>query len=442
MTKRAAVLGLGKSGVSAANLAAKLKYKVFASDSEKKRKIQNLSSAVSVEFDGHTDRVLDNDIIIKSPGIHSDIPILKKAAIKKIPIISELKFALNNSKYKKIIAITGTNGKTTTTDLISKIVKAHFKDSIVCGNIGFPLSDKALKTTKNTIISMELSSYQLEDTPDFHPDISVLLNITPDHIEHHKSMANYIKAKQNILNNQTKNDFAIINYENTLCRKLSAAAKAKKIFFSKKPLKNGVYYNNGSFVFAFGGKTNQINPKINIVGLHNIENILAACAACFCAGIPLKTIEKTISSYKGAAHRIEFVKTIGGVDYYNDSKSTTVDSTRAALESFQNNIVLILGGLDKGFSYTPIKKLIQQKVKALLLIGSAANKIKKDLKGSSPIYDCFNIKKALQKAKAISESGDTVLFSPACASFDQFKNFEERGDIFKALVLKVKKQTR
>ncbi|MDR3244691.1 MAG: UDP-N-acetylmuramoyl-L-alanine--D-glutamate ligase [Elusimicrobiota bacterium] len=435
--KSASILGLGKSAIAAANLAIKLKYKVFASDIGKKRKIKGLNKKVSVEFCGHSDKVLKNSVIIKSPGIHSDIPIIRKALKKGIEVISELKFALNNSKYKQIIAVTGTNGKTTTTDLISKIVKNHFKDSIVCGNIGYPLSDKALKTTQKTIISMELSSYQLEDTPDFRPNISVLLNITPDHLEHHKSIANYIKAKKNILKNQQENDFAIINYENKICRALSKSSKAKKVFFSKKPIKKGVYYHKGLIVFALAPKKETINPKINIVGLHNIENILAASAACFCAGIPLKTIEKTISSYKGVSHRIEFVKSIKGVSYYNDSKSTTVDSTRAALESFKGNILLIIGGLDKGFPYTPLKKLIKEKVKYILIIGSASAKIKKDLSGCAPIYDCLNIKNAVMKAFNLSKKGDIVLFSPACASFDQFKNFEERGDIFKSLVRKI-----
>ena len=453
MSKKISVLGLGKSGAAAANLAVKLGYEVFASDNGGKKKISDLNKKAKTEFCGHTDKVLDADFIVKSPGIHSDIPILKKAAEKKIPVISELKFALQNSKYKKLIAITGTNGKTTTTDLTAKIIKAAYKDSIVCGNIGKPLSELALKTTKKTIITAELSSYQLEDTPDFSPDISVCLNITPDHLEHHKTMARYIKAKENVFINQKSEAFAVINYDDKICRKISRKIKAKKIFFSKKPLKNGVYYDNGKIVLSLrppsrnpavkneiaglarnDGKGIVILPQIKIVGMHNIENILAASAAAFCAGASPKIIEKTVSSYKGVEHRIEYVKTISGAAYYNDSKSTNVDSTRVALEAFKGNILLIMGGLDKGAPYAPLKKLIKERVKAVLLVGLASEKIKKELKGCSVFYDCKTVKNAVGKAHKIAKPEDIILLSPACASFDQFSNFEERGKTFKGCV--------
>ncbi|MCL2484709.1 MAG: UDP-N-acetylmuramoyl-L-alanine--D-glutamate ligase [Endomicrobia bacterium] len=437
MSKKIGVLGLGKSGVAAANLAVKLGYDVFASDSGKKREIAGLNKKVKTEFGGHTDKILDSGIIIKSPGIHSDIPILKKAKKRKIKVISELEFSLNNSKYKKIIAITGTNGKTTVTDLTSKIIKAAHKDSIVAGNIGFPLADKSLKTTKNTYITMELSSYQLEDMPEFRPDISVLLNITPDHLEHHKTMAKYIKAKENIFINQKSKDYAVINADDKICRKIASKTSAKVIFFSKNKLKKGVYYDNGSFVIALGKKKVILKPKVNIVGMHNIENIMAAIAASYCAGVKPAVIEKVISNYKGVEHRIEFVKKVKGADFYNDSKSTNVDSTRVALESFGKNILLIMGGLDKGSSYKPLKNLLKERVKAVFLIGSASEKIKKDLGGSAAFYDCQNINNAVNKALATVKSGDIVLLSPACASFDQFDNFEQRGRIFKELVCKL-----
>ncbi|MDR1941522.1 MAG: UDP-N-acetylmuramoyl-L-alanine--D-glutamate ligase [Endomicrobium sp.] len=444
------VLGLGKSGAAAANLAVKLGYETFASDSGKEREISKLNKKVMTEFGRHSVKVLQYPVIIKSPGICSDIAMLKKAAEKNVKVISELAFSLRHSKYKKIIAVTGTNGKTTVTDLISKIVKAAFKDSIVCGNIGLPLSQKALQTSKNTVITMELSSYQLEDTPEFKPDISVLLNITPDHLEHHGSMAKYIKAKEKIHINQTRGGFAVINYDDKICVKSALKTKAEKIFFSKKPLKNGVYYDGGKIVINIpalcgksrsgkaagqsGSKKIVINPKINIVGMHNVENVLAATAAAYCAGVKPAVIEKIISSYKGVEHRIEYVRTLNGVQYYNDSKSTNVDSARVALESFKGGIFLIMGGLDKGAPYSPLKKLVAKRVKAVLLIGSASSKIKKELAGSCVFYDCKNIENAVKKAYLTAKKGDIVLLSPACASFDQFKNFEERGKIFKTLV--------
>jgi UDP-N-acetylmuramoylalanine--D-glutamate ligase len=440
MCKNLGVLGLGKSGVAAANLAIKLGYNVFASDpnTAKKRKIKKLNKKIIAEFGNHSKKILNSNVIVKSPGIHSDISILKKAIKKKIIVISELAFSLKNSKYKKIIAITGTNGKTTTTDLTAKIIKSVYKESIVVGNIGTPLSDKTLKTDKNTYITMELSSYQLEDTPDFRPNISVLLNITPDHLEHHKTMNAYIKAKQNVFINQRFGDFAILNYDDKICRMISSKVKANLIYFSKKALINkGVFYSNGKIVIKTSKKHFEIKPKINIVGSHNIENILAATAASYIAGVNPEDIEKIISKYKGVEHRIEFVKTVSGSDYYNDSKSTNTDSTRVALESFDKNILIIMGGRDKGLSYLPLMTLVKDKVKAIFLIGEASNKIRKDLSGATNFYDCGNIKNAVKQVYKISVPCDTVLLSPACASFDQFKNFEERGNIFKQLVHKL-----
>jgi UDP-N-acetylmuramoylalanine--D-glutamate ligase len=436
MKKNIGVLGLGKSGVAAANLAAKLGYNVFASDRKEKR-IKNLNKKTIKEFGGHSDKILNSDIIIKSPGVHSDIPVLKKAREQKIKIMSELAFSLENSKYKKIIAITGTNGKTTATDLISKIIKAVHKDSIVSGNIGFPLADKALKTAETTFITMELSSYQLGDTPDFRPDISVLLNITPDHLEYHKTMGAYMRAKENIFINQKGGDFAVINYDDKICRKISEKTKVAVIFFSKKPLKKGVFYDNGSIVINVEEKHSVIKPKINIVGTHNIENVLAAAAASYVAGVKPAVIEKIVSKYKGVEHRIEFVKTLNGVDYYNDSKSTNINSARAALESFDKNILIIMGGRDKGIPYTSLKELVKQRVKSIFLIGEASDKIKKDLNGAS-FVDCGNMENAIKQIFRTAVRGDIALLSPACASFDQFENFEERGKEFKKIVLSLR----
>jgi UDP-N-acetylmuramoylalanine--D-glutamate ligase len=436
MGKAIGVLGLGKSGIAVSNLAVKLGYKVFASDN-KKHKINGLDKRVVTELGKHSDKILDSKIIIKSPGISTNISILKKAASQKIKVISELAYSLKNSKYKKIIAITGTNGKTTTTDLISRIIKYSWKDSIVVGNIGYPLADMALKTTKNTYIIMELSSYQLENTCGFRPNVSVLLNITPDHLKRHKTMEAYIRAKENVFINQKKRDFLIINYDDEICKKIALKAKAKIIFFSKQFLKNGVFYNNGKIVVKTDKNCTEINPKINIVGMHNIENILASVAATYAAGIKLDVIEKVISKYKGVEHRLKFVRRLNGVDYYNDSKSTNIDSTKAALESFNGNILLILGGRDKGMPYTPLKELIKRKVKAVFFIGEAANKIKKDLQDSSVFFNSGTIENALNQIPKVAISGDIVLFSPACASFDQFNNFEERGEFFKKLVDKL-----
>jgi UDP-N-acetylmuramoylalanine--D-glutamate ligase len=433
MKRTIGVLGLGKSGIAAANLAAKLGYNVFASDN-REIEIKNLNKKITRELGGHSDKILSSDVIVKSPGIDSNIPILKKARKKNIKIISELAFSLENSRYKKIVAVTGTNGKTTTTDLISKIIKSAYKDSIVSGNMGLPLADKALKTTKKTLIIMELSSYQLEDTPSFKPDISILLNISPDHLEHHKTINAYVKAKENILVNQKFRDFAVINYDDKICRKLSAKTNAEIIFFGKSYIKNGVFYDNGNIVINIKDKNIVLKPKINIIGMHNIENILAATAASYVLGVSPLIIEKIISKYKGVEHRIEFVRALNGVDYYNDSKSTNVNSTKVALESFNKNVLLIMGGRDKGTPYTSIRDLVKQRVKSVFLIGEASNKIRKDLNDYTSFVHCDNIESAVKQIFKTAVKGDTVLLSPACASFDQFKNFEERGKIFKKVV--------
>jgi UDP-N-acetylmuramoylalanine--D-glutamate ligase len=304
----------------------------------------------------------------------------------------------------------------------------------VSGNIGFPLADKALKIAETTFITMELSSYQLGDTPDFRPDISVLLNITPDHLEYHKTMEAYLRAKENIFINQRDGDFTVINYDDKICRKISEKTKAKVIFFSKKPLKKGVFYDSGNIVINVKEKHSVIKPKINIVGMHNIENILAAATASYAAGVKPAVIEKIVSKYKGVEHRIEFVKTLNGVDYYNDSKSTNVDSARVALESFDKNILIIMGGRDKGIPYTPLKELVKQRVKSIFLIGEASDKIKRDLSEAS-FVDCGNMENAVKLIFRTAVRGDIALLSPACASFDQFENFEERGKVFKKMVL-------
>ena len=434
------VLGLGKSGIAAANLAVKKGFKVFASDSGKQKtyKQMGLNKAVRCEFGQHSDKVLQADIIVKSPGLASDLHVLKLAKKKKIPIISELDFALNFIRCKKIIAVTGTNGKTTTTTLIYKIIKKEYKNAVVAGNIGYPISSVVKKINSDTILVLELSSYQLEDSPSFKPEISVSLNITPDHLKHHKTMANYIKAKANIFKNQTNKNFLIYNYEDKILKKEILKSKATKFAFNDTTSKQCISYNNGIFTLKDKAKKENFSIPVKLLGKHNIDNILASIAAAYCAGIKLEIIKKAVSLFKGVEHRIEFVRNLRGVKYYNDSKGTNVDSTKVALEAFDKNIHLILGGQDKGSPYTPIFNLIKEKVKNIVLIGEAAPIIKKALKGSVKMYNAGTIFNAIKIIQKLAVSGDIVLFSPACASFDQFKDFEDRGRVFKQIVSALK----
>ena len=434
------VLGLGKSGIACANLAILKGYKVFASDSGKERSYETmkLNKNVEVEFKKHSTKVLDSDIIIKSPGLSNELEILQQARKRCVPILSELEFALNFAKPKKIIAVTGTNGKTTTTTLIYEIIKKFYKNTFVAGNIGFPISEVVTKLNSKSILVLELSSYQLEDSPFFRPDVSVSMNITCDHLKHHHTMLNYIKAKSNIFVNQKKQDYAIYNYNDKYLKKSILKTVAKKFEFNNSSTTNCIYYKDNNIYLKKGKRTIKLNPKINIPGKHNIDNILASVAASYIVGVKPCVIEKIISKFKGVEHRIEFVTTINGVKYYNDSKGTNVDSTKVALESFDKNIQLILGGQDKGSSYKPLFKLIRKKVKNIFLIGEATNIIKKELKGATTMIECKTLDVAVKKIHSISKKNDIVLFSPACASFDQFNNFEHRGKVFKELVCNIK----
>jgi UDP-N-acetylmuramoylalanine--D-glutamate ligase len=436
-----AVIGLGKSGIAAANLASSKGYNVFASDSGKVKthSAMKLNKKVTVEFGKHSDKVLESDIIVKSPGISSDLPVFKAAQERNIPVMSEFDFALNFVKPKRFIAVTGTNGKTTTTTLIYEIIKKAYKNTVVVGNIGYPLSSLAEKINAKTIVVAELSSYQLEDSPDFRPDISVILNITPDHLKHHKTMKNYIKAKSNVFINQKNKDFVIYNYQDKILRKITSNINATAFSFNANLKKtNTIYYEKGNIYIRYKNKKITLSPDIKIPGRHNIDNILSSVAAAFLSGIKPDIIEKVISSFKGVEHRIEFVKNIKNISYYNDSKATNVDSTKVALEAFDKNIQLILGGQDKGSPYKPIYNLIKKKVKNIFLIGEATPIIKKELEGSAQMYECGTLLNALKKIQTVAEEKDIVLFSPACASFDQFENFEHRGQEFKKIVLSLK----
>lgn len=433
------VVGLGKSGIACANLAIKKGYEVFASDSGKNRthSQMKLNKKVNVEFGQHSDKILDSDFIIKSPGLPSDLPIFKAAKKRNIKIMSELDFALKFIKPKSIIAVTGTNGKTTTTTLIYKIIKKQYTNTVVAGNIGYPITSITNKVNNNTILVLELSSYQLEDSPNFKPTISVSLNITPDHLKHHKTMKNYIKAKDNVFINQTNKNFAIYNGLDKYIKKEISKTKAKKFVFNAIS-KNSINYNDGKIYIKDNNKKIEFDVNIKIPGRHNIDNILAAIMAAYLSKVKIENIQKVINSFKGVEHRIEFVKEIKGVKYYNDSKGTNVDSTKVALESFDKNIQLILGGQDKGSPYKPIYNLIRKKVKNIFLIGEATPIIKKQLKGSASMIECNTLENATKKIYSVAQKGDIVLFSPACASFDQFNDFEHRGKVFKELVLKLK----
>ncbi|MCX7940197.1 MAG: UDP-N-acetylmuramoyl-L-alanine--D-glutamate ligase [Endomicrobia bacterium] len=445
--KKIGLVGLGVSNLQLANYLTNFTDNIFVTEQLPFEKIKSILSqlhpSVKYECGGHTDKIFDSDIVIRSPGIPLHNPLIKRILGKNIPIFTELELAYQILISKLgseplIIAITGTNGKTTTTTLIGKICSS-FKKTVVCGNIGEPLTKFLDSATVDTIFVIEVSSYQLEDIVNFKPKIGCILNITEDHLEHHLSMENYIKSKFNIFKNMTQNDYAVLNYDDINIRNYTpTVSKATIVNFSKShKLDYGCWYDrtSSSAIFNFKNIYESINVKTSLIGEHNLENITAAITCCLLTGIPKDIIENEIKQFRGVEHRLEFVREINGVIYINDSKSTNVNSTVVALKSFSNPVHLILGGRDKGAPYTPLIPLIKQKVKSLLLIGEATDVIYQQLKDLSVnVYKCETLENAVKKAKEISVSGDVVLLSPACSSFDQFTNYEHRGKVFKHIV--------
>lgn len=446
--KKVAVIGAARSGVACANLLSGKGIKVFLSDNKPKSEINSseiidLSPEIETEFGGHSEKILKYDSIIVSPGVPLAVPIIQKSKSLNIPIYSELDVAFSMINPKQVVAVTGTNGKTTTTTLVGEIFNQKTKTSgehvVVGGNIGTPLSKLVDKIDGNTIVVLEISSYQLELSTVFHADIAAILNITPDHIERHKTMEEYIRVKSKIFGNQTKQNFSVLNYDDQYCRKIGEITPGQTIYFSQKEKLNpGVYYYDRKIQISLGQHNYDFILKTNLPGAHNRENILSAVSIGVLAGINLDDIINVLSSFKGVEHRLELVSEIREVKYINDSKATNVDSTKVALESFDQPIILIAGGRDKGAPYIPLQELVKGKVKQILLIGEASEKIFKELGSLTKTTYCSNLSNAVKTAYETASSGDVVLFSPACASFDQFDNYEHRGKVFKELVNKLK----
>jgi len=458
--KKISVLGAARSGIACANLLSSLGAKIFLSEIKKKEEIENLSELnenVETEFGRHSEKLLSCDFLILSPGIPLDIPIIKKAKEKDIPLYSELEIAYRLIQPKLLIAITGTNGKSTTCALVGEIFRQEVITSkekgvitpnkvVVAGNIGYPLSQAVKEIDSQTVVVLEVSSYQLELIEKFHPRVGAILNITPDHLERHQSLENYAKIKARIYVNQTKDDFCIFNAEDEYCRKLARDCLSQVIFFSRqKPLKQGIFLDGKNIILrllAYPFVT--LSPVLKIPGPHNLENALSAVAIGIVVGLSPQTIVRGLESFSGLEHRLEFVREIKGIKFINDSKATNPDSVLVALRSFtgkgvnQSQIILIMGGRDKGLPYRSLLPLIKEKVKVLLLIGEAKEKIAREFAGIAKIIDCVTLEKAVEMAYSLASSGEIVLFSPGCASFDQFRNFEERGKIFKDLVWQIK----
>lgn len=447
--KNILVVGAGLSGISAAKFLLEQKAQVFLYDdktAENLRAEAKLLLEQGVTFiTGQEEQWQKIDfsifsLAVVSPGISLRIPVVQKIQALQIPVIGELELAYLFTKGR-FIAITGTNGKTTTTSLTAEIFRAAGRKIVLGGNIGLPLAEQIKQTDADTTIIAEVSSFQLETTEQFHPVISSILNITPDHLDRHGNMEGYIGAKCKIFARQNKNDYTVLNYDDEITRSLGQRTAGQTVFFSRKEkLEQGVFVEDGQIVIAWQGKKVTVLPvgEIFIQGNHNLENALAAVAMAWFDGIDAEVIANTLRTFRGVVHRLEFVAEINGVKYINDSKGTNVDSTIKALETYPDHIIWIAGGRNKGSSFAPLVPLVKERVTTVVTLGESASLIKEVAVQAGITDDRIYMAKDLADVVAycyrIAVPGDVVLLSPACASWDMFQSYEQRGDIFKNLV--------
>ena len=441
--KRVLVVGLGKSGLAAAHFLRARGARVTVSDARPATLIAELPMLLDegfmVEAGSHGLLTFRRqDLIVVSPGVPANVPELVKVRALGMRIIGELELGAQ-FLAGEVLAITGSNGKTTTTTLVGEILKASGRPTLVGGNIGRPVVDMADEATADTWSVLEVSSFQLETIEEFRPKIAVVLNITPDHLDRHGSFENYAAAKARITENQTPEDYLVLNAEDVPTQLVASRTKAQIYWFSaKRQIKQGAFVRGETIFFTAkeGGKPEPVMPvaEIPLAGAHNVENVCAAICSAKLAGVSSETIRAAVSVFKAVEHRLEFVRELDGVRYYNDSKATNVDATVKAVEAFPGNIHLILGGKDKNSDYAVMGSLLQERVKTVITIGSAAEKIEQQLAGVVKIERAETIDRAVTWAREHAASGDVVLLAPACASFDQFENYEHRGRVFKHLV--------
>jgi len=468
--KRVLVVGLGKSGLAAARFLKERGARVTVSDARPAALIgeltQLLDEGFMVEAGSHGLLTFRRqDLIVVSPGVPMDVPELAQVRAMGMRIIGELELGAKFLQGE-VIAVTGSNGKTTTTSLIGEIFKASGRPTLVGGNIGRPVVEMVAESVAlaqptsleaglstmsaknadsgrddNSVVwnALEVSSFQLETVESFRPRIAMVLNVTPDHLDRHGSFANYAAAKARITEFQTSEDFLVLNAEDVEAQKIAAKSRAQIYWFSaRRQIKQGAFVHGESifFIAKEGAKPEPVMPvaEIPLAGAHNVENVLAAVCAARLAGVESGVIRAAVAAFKAVEHRLEFVREVEGVRYYNDSKATNVDATVKAIEAFAGGIWLILGGKDKDSNYATLGPLLRERVKTVITIGSAAEKIEHQLAGIVKIERAETLERAVAFAQRNAGAGDTVLLAPACASFDQFENYEHRGRVFKELV--------
>jgi UDP-N-acetylmuramoylalanine--D-glutamate ligase len=432
----AAVVGLAQSGLAAAEFLAARGARVRGIDSRPLEQLKGAAEALrraGAEFRLQSAGAFDGaELIVISPGVPFDLPELIEARRRGVPVLGEVELAAQFLEGRTI-GITGSNGKTTTTSLVGHILRESGVPVQVGGNIGKPVTAMIASSRPEQWNVLELSSFQLETIERFRAHIGVCVNVTPDHLDRHGSFESYAKAKGRLFETEQSGDFAVLNADDASCREYARRTRATAVWFSTvRALDRGLYadcdrvYLDGAPFLAIA--------DIPLRGRHNVENVLAASGAAYLAGVPPEAVAAAVKVFPGVEHRLEFVRTVNGVDFYNDSKATNVDATLKAIDAFPGGLWIILGGKDKGSDYTVLREPLAAKAHAALLIGAAAEKIASHLGGAVRLVHAGTLSEAVRAACAEAKPGDTVLLAPACASFDQFENFEHRGRVFKSLV--------
>ena len=464
--KKIMVVGMAKSGVASAKYLLNQGSKVVLNDVKKESELKDIIDLFSDNKNASfifgrkpLESEIDGiDMIILSPGVSPELDFIKYAIANNIRCISEVELAYLGSKEKNIdfIGITGTNGKTTTTSIIGEIFISDKKDAHIVGNIGFPVIEAVENGNNNSCMVTELSSFQLESIDEFRTKICTVLNLTPDHLNRHHTIENYANAKMNIFKNQKETDVCVLNFDDEITRNMKNKARSKVVFFSRKNKRNEIIANcknedidtitveeNGDIVYTT--KTDKISimnsSELSLPGGHNLENAMAAIGVSLNYNINIDTIVRVLKTFKAVEHRLEYVDTINGVDFVNDSKGTNPDSTIKAVTSYENPIILIAGGYDKQSDFTELFEIGKKNIKAIVSMGQTASIIEETARkcGIENIYEVESMSDAVKKSYEISSDGDVVLLSPACASWGMYNNYEERGRDFKACVLKLKK---
>ena len=445
--KKIVILGSALSGVAAAKLAVRQGADVFVSDNQdtlanQDTLIELKALGIPGELGQHSDQIYDADLWIISPGIAQDSELVQKVQSNDIPIISEIEFASWFTEAP-ILAITGSNGKTTTAHLLAQMIQTDDLHGALAGNVGIPFAEMVLEDLENPdpkrVWVLEISSFQMEFIEHFKPYIAIFLNITPDHLNRYPSMKEYIAAKMNMWSRQSAEDFIVYNADDTILVEEIAESTSRKIAFGLGHHPEAIFQPNRTKIYTEEHATLIEMNQLALPGKHNLANALAAATAAHLMGIPNKLISATMSEFSGVPHRLESIAEINGVTYINDSKATNLDAVQVALESFSQPIILLLGGLDKGGDFRSLLPHTHNNLKEVIAFGQAQDLILTTLRDAVRSTSVIDLKEALELALNCSQPGDVVLLSPGCASFDQFNNFEERGNYFRSLVTVMEK---